>query len=137
MENFYHAKQIRWQQRYENFDKSYRLLVKYAANPPANELERAGLIQFFEMTLALSWKVLKDFLESQGTVATSPRDTIKHAFSMGYITDAHTFLHAIGAHNLTSHTYNEALAQKLIDDIRNLYLPILQEVHQNLAKELS
>ena len=43
-------KDIRWKQRFENFDKSYKLLNKYAKQPITTELERAGIIQFFEMT---------------------------------------------------------------------------------------
>jgi hypothetical protein len=33
-----------------------------------NELERNGLIQRFEFTLDLAWKVLKDFLQEKGFV---------------------------------------------------------------------
>lgn len=51
-------KNIRWKQRFENFDKLYRLLNKYAKQPITTELERAGIIQFFKMTyeLARSYK---------------------------------------------------------------------------------
>lgn len=64
-------KDIRWRQRFENFEKSYKLLEKYSNKELNNELERAGIIQFFEMTFELSWKVLKDYLEAQGYVVKS------------------------------------------------------------------
>ena len=51
MENL---KEIRWKQRFENFDKSYKLLKKYSHKPIVTELERAGIIQFFEMTFELA-----------------------------------------------------------------------------------
>ena len=68
MENL---KEIRWKQRFENFDKSYKLLKKYSYKPIVTELERAGIIQFFEMTFELAWKVLKDYLESEGYMVKS------------------------------------------------------------------
>lgn len=39
MENL---KEIRWKQRFENFDKSYRLLKKYSNQLINTELEMAG-----------------------------------------------------------------------------------------------
>ena len=50
MENL---KEIRWKQRFENFDKSYKLLKKYSHKPIVTELERAGIIQFFEIYINL------------------------------------------------------------------------------------
>ena len=37
-------KEIRWKQRFANFDKSYKLLKKYSTQPITIELERAGII---------------------------------------------------------------------------------------------
>ena len=61
-------KDIRWKQRFENFDKAYKLLEKYSTKKKLSELEQAGIIQFFEMTFELGWKVLKDRLESDGYI---------------------------------------------------------------------
>ena len=47
-------KDIRWRQRFENFEKSYKLLKKYSKEGIKTELERAGKVQFFEMTFELS-----------------------------------------------------------------------------------
>lgn len=75
-------KEIRWKQRFENFNKSYTLLDRYSKREDLSELEQAGLIQFFEMTFELAWKVLKDYLESEGYIVKSPRETIKQDFKM-------------------------------------------------------
>ena len=82
MENL---KEIRWKQRFENFDKSYKLLKKYSNQPIITELERAGIIQFYEMTFELAWKVLKDYLEAEGYIVKSPRETVKQAFQIGFL----------------------------------------------------
>lgn len=61
MENL---KEIRWKQRFENFDKSYKLLKKYSNKPITTELERAGIIQFFEMTFELANKMTNEILNA-------------------------------------------------------------------------
>ncbi|WP_346216874.1 hypothetical protein NSQ14_03465 [Caldifermentibacillus hisashii] len=40
-------KDIRPQQRFDNFKKSYQLLEKYSSLELTPEIEKAGLIQFF------------------------------------------------------------------------------------------
>ncbi len=47
-------KDIRWKQRFQNFEKAFQLLEKAVKIENLSELERGGLIQFFEMTFELS-----------------------------------------------------------------------------------
>ncbi len=133
MENL---KEIRWKQRFENFDKSYKLLKKYSYKPIVTELERAGIIQFFEMTFELAWKVLKDYLESEGYMVKSPRETIKQAFQIGLIDNGHVWIDALSNRNLTTHTYDEELATKMTSEILDTYLPELDKIYEKLSKEL-
>lgn len=133
MENL---KDIRWKQRFENFDKSYKLLKKYSTKPITTELERAGIIQFFEMTFELAWKVLKDYLESEGYMVKSPRETVKQAFQIGLIDNGHVWIDALSNRNLTTHTYDEELAQKMTKEILMAYLPELESMHDKLSGEL-
>ena len=133
MENL---KEIRWKQRFENFDKSYKLLNKYAKQPITTELERAGIIQFFEMTFELAWKVLKDYLEAQEYLVKSPRETVKQAFQIGLIDNGHIWMDALSNRNLTTHTYDEELANKMTNEIITMYLPELDKMYEKLSKEL-
>ena len=133
MENL---KEIRWKQRFENFDKSYKLLKKYSNQEITTELERAGIIQFFEMTFELAWKVLKDYLESEGYMVKSPRETVKQAFQIGLIDNGHIWIDALSNRNLTTHTYDEKLATKMTSEILNAYLPELDKMYEKLSKEL-
>ncbi|MEG2289363.1 MAG: nucleotidyltransferase substrate binding protein [Clostridium sp.] len=129
-------KEIRWKQRFENFDKAYKLLDKYSKQEIKTELERAGIIQFFEMSFELAWKVLKDYLESQEYEIKSPRETIKMAFQIGIIDNGHVWIDALADRNLTTHTYDEELANKMIEEILDLYLPELEKMHSRLLKEV-
>ncbi|MGL5149813.1 MAG: nucleotidyltransferase substrate binding protein [Clostridium sp.] len=133
MENL---KEIRWKQRFENFDKSYKLLKKYSNQTITTELERAGIIQFFEMTFELAWKVLKDYLESEGYTVKSPRETVKQAFQIGLIDNGHVWVDALSNRNLTTHTYDEELAKKMTKEILEAYLPELESMYNRLAEEL-
>ena len=103
-------KDIRWRQRFVNFKKSYKLLNQYINKPIETELERAGIIQFFEISFELSWKLMKDYLEAQGFKVKSPRETIKQAYQIGLIDNGHTWIDALEDRNLTVHTYDEKFA---------------------------
>ena len=129
-------KEIRWKQRFENFNKSYTLLKKYSSGPIVTELEKAGIIQFFEMTFELGWKVLKDYLESEGYIVKSPRETIKQAFQVGIIENGHVWIDALSNRNLTTHTYDEELANKMTQEIIKIHLPELEKMHEKLSMEL-
>ena len=131
-----HLKDIRWKQRFENFNKAYQLLAKYTKLPINTELERAGIIQFFEMAFELAWKVLKDYLEAEGYLVKSPRETIKQALQMGLIENGHVWIAALSNRNLTTHTYDEELAIKMTDEIIRMYMPELEKMYDRLSKEL-
>jgi nucleotidyltransferase substrate binding protein (TIGR01987 family) len=128
-------KDIRWKQRFENFEKSYKLLEKYSNQETNSDIEKAGIIQFFEMTFELSWKVLKDYLEAQGFIVKSPRETIKQAFQSGLIDDGHVWMDALAKRNLTTHTYDEAFAAKFVEEIKQVYFPVFKSLYEKLEKE--
>jgi len=51
---------LRWKQRFENFEKAFKQLSKakdLATERNLSELEQQGLIQSFEYTHELAWKV--------------------------------------------------------------------------------
>jgi nucleotidyltransferase substrate binding protein (TIGR01987 family) len=124
---------IRWRQRYQNFEKSLRYLEQAMAINNPDIIQRAGLIQFFEMSFELAWNTLKDYLEEQGFIdVKSPRAAIKKAFETGLVTDGHNWLKALEDRNLTSHTYDEATANQVVELIRNSYYPLLAALNQEL-----
>lgn len=129
-------KDIRWKQRFENFNKVYILLEKYSKKTNLNELEQAGIIQFFEMTFEIAWKVLKDYLEKDGFMVKSPREAIKQAFQNDLINDGHIWIEALANRNLTTHTYDSELSSKMVKEIVDKYFPEIKIMHDKLEKEL-
>ncbi|MGI6413307.1 MAG: nucleotidyltransferase substrate binding protein [Syntrophomonadaceae bacterium] len=129
-------KEIRWQQRYENFDKAFQqfkaAILEFAR---LNVLEKEGLIQRFEYTFELAWKTLKDYLEAQGVIATFPREVIKEAFRYELIKDGETWMDMLEKRNLLAHTYNEERFQYALRKIKEEYYEALAQVHYYLGEK--
>lgn len=128
---------VRWQQRFHQFTKAFLLLKMAIEIKSMSIVERAGLIQFFEMAFELSWKLLKDYQEAEGYVIKSPRDAIKQAYQANIISAGHDWLKALQDRNLTTHTYNEQAALEVEQQIRDKYYPLLQQLQQSFAKKIN
>jgi nucleotidyltransferase substrate binding protein (TIGR01987 family) len=132
---------IRWKQRFANFNRAFSLLREAMDNDLAklSPLEKEGIIQRFEYTFELAWKVLKDKMESDGIVLDqiSPKAVVRQAFAAKYINDPDTWLKMIGDRNLMSHTYDFAKFEIVIQAIAADYLPMLEEWHMQLLMEIN
>jgi nucleotidyltransferase substrate binding protein (TIGR01987 family) len=127
---------VRWKQRYQNFAKAYEQLAEIVEQEKLNKFEQAGMIQIFEFTFELAWKVLKDKLNYEGFNLQVPREVLKQAFQSGYIKDGAAWIDALDKRNLMSHTYDEYQAAEAIDLIKNKYFIILQNLYLFLKIEL-
>lgn len=115
-------KDIRWVQRFNNYNKAISQLTKFIEKGELNELEEQGLIQAFEYSYELAWNVIKDFYENQGESGIQgSRDAIRLAFKRGLIENGEIWMKMITSRTLTSHTYNEEIAKQIADDILKLY----------------
>lgn len=118
---------IRWVQRFNSFKKALAQLSKFMQKTELNELEEQGLIQAFEYTHELAWKLQKDFLESQGVAELfGAKNVAREAFKAGLIEDGEVWLHMIESRNLTSHTYNEETTQQILKAIKDDYFESFQ-----------
>jgi len=96
------------------------------------------LVKAFEYTYELAWNTLKDFLEYQGIAEiVGSRDAFRKAFSEKMITDGHIWMAMIESRNKTTHTYNEATAREIAEDIRSEFYPAFCELEQVFEKRLS
>lgn len=127
---------IRWIQRFNHYIKAFSQLreaVHLSQERPLSKLEEQGLIQAFEFTHELAWNTLKEFLESRGVRQLyGSKDTSREAFKAGLITHGEIWMGMIGSRNLTSHTYDEAVAAQIVADIRNAYFPAFEALYVTL-----
>jgi len=134
-------KDIRWKQRFNSFEKAILKIKEVVDNinsiDELSDLESEGLIQRFEYTSELAWKVLKDFLESKGYInIKSPNDVLKQSFEDGYINNHDAWRRMNKARNTTSHTYNKGDAREIANEIVNNYYILLDSLYQRLQNEL-
>jgi nucleotidyltransferase substrate binding protein (TIGR01987 family) len=128
---------IRWQQRYSNFNKALSQLEVFVLVNELNDLEKQGLIKAFEYTYELGWKTLQDLLKYNGYVdIVGPRPVIEQSFQDGYITDGMGWMQMHKSRNLTSHTYDKATANEIIQGIQSSYFELLKDLKTRLDKEL-
>ena len=124
------GKDIRWKQRFQNFEKAFMKLKEAMDKKELNELERNGLVQRFEFTLDVSWKVLKDFLEERGFVfKSSPKDTIRLAAENGYIDYAQVLIDGLEIRNELSHDYSGEKFEKMEGELRKDVYPALEKLY--------
>ena len=111
-------------------DNALASLCKALSQPPKNDLERDGVIQRFEYSFELIWKVAKRVLNRAGVPSASPRAVIRHLAQQGFLENAEGWLTFLNARNYTSHTYNEAVAMWVFSQCE----PFAQAAEKLLAK---
>ena len=116
---------IRWEQRLANYSMALAQLtqaVDLSGQRPLSELEQQGLIQAFEFTHELAWNVMKDYFAFQGNPSiTGSRDAVRESFNKGLITDGEGWMEMIKSRNQSSHTYNQKVAEAIVDKVVCLY----------------
>ncbi|CAK8713448.1 nucleotidyltransferase substrate binding protein, HI0074 family [Candidatus Electrothrix aarhusensis] len=122
---------IRWKQRFSNYQKALRQLQRFIDKGELSELEEQGLIKSFEYTYELAWNTLKDFLEFKGqSDIYGSRDAIRKAFQLGIIEDGEIWMDMIKSRNRTSHTYNEDTAKEISRTVISVYYSAFKEMDQ-------
>ncbi|MBZ5751341.1 nucleotidyltransferase substrate binding protein [Metabacillus rhizolycopersici] len=97
-----------------------------------------GVIQRFEFTFELSWKLMKMFLEYMGiTEIKSPRATIREAFTYGLIEDGEQWIDMMIDRTKTSHLYDEKEAKLIYEKVKSQYSYLLSNLYDKLEEEIT
>jgi nucleotidyltransferase substrate binding protein (TIGR01987 family) len=130
---------VRWKQRFQNYGKALKQLEEAIEDNRADEREliRAGIIQFFEFTHELAWKVMKDFLEYEGmTGIVGSRSATREAFNKGLIEEGQAWMDMLETRNITVHAYDPFIILAAFEQIVNINVILLRKFHQNMLAYL-
>jgi nucleotidyltransferase substrate binding protein (TIGR01987 family) len=109
--------------------------VELAGTRALSDLERQGLVQAFEFTHELAWKVMQDYCQWQGQSGLAgSRDATRAAFQAGLIRDGEIGMDMIRSRNLTSHTCNQDTVEAIADLILQEYWPLLNGFSQEMQE---
>lgn len=125
---------VRWKQRFENYQRAFAQLKRFMSRETLNELEEQGLIQSFEYTHELAGNVLKDYLVSQGNQSLhGSRDATREAFKLDIIQDGEGWMDMIRDRNQTCHTYNEDTAKRIVANIQTRFFPLFIQLEDAMT----
>ncbi len=131
-------KDLRWQLCFTTFEKAFRRLKEAIDAEALNELERNGLVQRFEFTMELAWKVMKDFLVDRGfAFKPSPKDTFRQAQQGGFIDYAQELIDGLDLRNELSHDYSGEKFERAETVLRDQIFPALTKLHQFFIDQLN
>ncbi len=129
-------KDIRWKQRFQNFEKAYHQLKDSVLKVnKLSDLEKEGMVQRFEYTFELAWKTLKDYLEDQQVDVNFPRQVIKQSFHYEIIDDGELWMDMLEKRNLMAHTYQEDIFRQAVKKIAEDYFPAITQLYNHLKRQ--
>ncbi len=126
---------IRWKQRFANYEKALNLLKEAVETYNADSLEiiKEGTIQRFEFTHELAWNVMKDYLVEEGHQnITGSKSATRQAFSVNLIENGQVWMDMIESRNTTVHAYDLTILEEEYNKIVNLYFPLLMDFYSKM-----
>ena len=134
---------IRWIQRLDNYEKLVKRLESAVALLKRNvlygddmdNLLKEGLIQRYEYTQELAWKLMKDYEEYQGyTEIQGSRDAIRKALAMGLVSDS-AWMDTIASRNITSYCYDETAFNAVYSKIMDVYYSLFKDFYNVMIEK--
>lgn len=117
----------------ENFQNALRSLND-AVTQAKTDLENDGVIQRFEFTCELFWKLLKIHLENEGIVAHTPKECFRQAYRIGLLGEEERFVRMVEDRNLSVHLYNQRASREVIGRIKDIHIRSVNETLDKLKE---
>ncbi len=135
---------ICWEQRFSNYQMALRKLStavrllrpliddEVFLTTDDGELQVEGLIQRFEYTHELAWKVMKDYAIYQGYQdINGSRDATRYALQTHIIFDQN-WMQMIASRNHTSHTYDNDTAKEVLVSVVEIYFQLFVDFEERM-----
>lgn len=126
---------VRWKQRFENYLKAFKQLESALSqyDETAEALIKEGILQRFEFTHELAWKVMKDYLEYEGHQGiTGSRSASRLAFSVELLEEGQVWMDMIESRNRTVHTYDARILEQEFIKVQKNYLIALKQFAEKM-----
>lgn len=124
----------RLKERFKDYKNALVRLNESCSLDPNNDIVIDGVIQRFEFTFELSWKLIKLYLEYVGLgEENSPRNVIKLAYKAGILSDGDAWINMMIDRNKTSHIYDAALANEIYNNIKSKHTKLLEELLEKMV----
>ncbi|MEX4583804.1 nucleotidyltransferase substrate binding protein [Haemophilus influenzae] len=125
----------RWLQRFQNYQQSLFHLKNEVTQYGNTNIDviKKGIIQSFEITHELSWKLMQDILREEGeSELYGSKSATRLAFNRGLINQGEIWLEMIKSRNLTVHTYDQQMINEEFNKIIHLHLPAFTSFEQKV-----
>lgn len=123
----------RWVYSFVKFNKVYKKLDLFLEKKTFTEIEEQGVIKAFEYTFDFAWKTLQNLLKTfEFSSVSELKELIEKSCELGYISDYTGWRKMADARNITQFTYDELNAEALVEDIRNTYFLLFQNLRESL-----
>lgn len=124
-------------EKLNDFKRASNRLNDATEIPVDHDIVYDGVIQRFEFTFELSWKLMKMYLEYTGiSDLRSPRETIREAYTYGLIEDGEQWIDMMVDRNKTVHLYDEEEAKLIYNKVKNIYSQLLSKLGSTVEEEL-
>lgn len=131
------TEKTRWEQKLESYTKALTRLVKVvneSKKRQLNEFELDCIVQRFEFTHEVAWKLIKSYAEYQGdNEIAGSRDATRWAFENHLVLDGQVWMNMIRSRNDTSHQYDGVIAEQTISQIVDNYCPAMIALHERMT----
>lgn len=102
----------------------------------SDDLYLDAIIQRFEFTYELAWKLMKAYLQYLGIEINSPRAAIRESIKQGILKDDAQWFDMIEKRKATAHTYHKEIALSFYIVIKAIFIHLFESFEKAIVTEI-